>query len=102
MKSELFLKWDREWWNQLERNWKVILLSNYLFNYDKFNTWSIGDCHAECPAYFEGQSNEDYVISFALQVGGGLIGGSEEAFKIHLDKIPNDILIFICNNLRFL
>lgn len=95
-------RWDVEWWQKLENSWKIILLSNYCFNYDKYNEWSIDDCNIECPAMDANQSNEDYLISFALWVGGDLVGGTVTSFEEHLNNIPQETLDFIVNNTRFL
>lgn len=95
-------RWDVEWWQKLENSWKIILLSNYCFNYDKYNEWSIDDCNIECPAMDANQSNEDYLISFALWVGGDLVGGTKNSFSKYLIDIPEEILDFIIHNTRFL
>ncbi len=77
-------------------------MSNYCFNYDKFNKWEIIDCHLECPAYSENKSNEEYLIDFALWVGGDLVGGSRGSFKESINNINPEILEFITNKIRFL
>ena len=37
------------WWQDLEYNWKVILIANYCFNYDEHIKWNIRDCYLEQP-----------------------------------------------------
>lgn len=90
------------WWHDLEYNWKVILLANYCFNYDEYNTWNIRDCDIECPAHSENQSNVDYLIGFALWVGGDIVGGTRDSFEEHLNEIPEKIIDFILDKTRFL
>ena len=57
---------DREWWDKLELNWKLILLSNYCFNRIP---WNIVDCDIECFA-FQGNIQND-LVDFAISTGGG-------------------------------
>ncbi len=51
---------DKEWWYNLEINWKIIFLSNYCFH----NLgWGINDCDIEC---FDYQGNVTYdLVLFA-------------------------------------
>lgn len=88
---------DREWWDKLGLNWKLILLSNYCFNYDNHIKWNLRDCDIECPAMDSEQSSEEYLTGFAKWVWG-----SDFPFNEYLDNVPSDILNFITNNTRFL
>jgi serine/threonine protein kinase len=101
-KNSIMFKWDLEWWEKLERPWKILLLSNYCFNYDKFNKWTIQDCHLECPGYSPDEPIDEYLIGFALWVGGDLVGGSRKSFTTLINNIPQEILNFIINQSRFI
>jgi hypothetical protein len=86
----------KEWWDQLELNWKIILLSNYCFNYDEHNKWNLRDCDIECFARGE-QTSTEYLINFAKSVWG-----SDFQFDEYLVNIPDGILSFILNSTIFL
>jgi|GEM_PF-4792278 hypothetical protein len=88
---------EKEWWDNLELNWKIIFLSNYCFNYDKHIKWNLRDCDIECPAIDREQSSEEYLIGFAKWVWG-----SDFPFNEYIVNIPRDILSFIINDTRFL
>jgi len=88
---------EKEWWDNLELNWKIILLSNYCFNYDTNIKWNLRDCDIECPAMDREQSSEEYLIGFAKWVWG-----SDFPFEENLVNATNDILNFITNKTRFL
>ncbi|WP_297867992.1 hypothetical protein [uncultured Flavobacterium sp.] len=87
----------KEWWDNLELNWKIILLSNYCFNYDKHIKWNLRDCDIECPAMDRERSSEEYLIGFAKWVWG-----SDFPFNEYIVNVPRDILNFIINDTRFL
>lgn len=74
---------EREWWNNLELNWKIILLSNYCFNRIG---WNLNDCNIECFA-FQGNIEED-LIGFAVWAGGG----DDFDFKENIENISYSIL----------
>lgn len=73
---------EREWWDKLELNWKLILLSNYCFNRIP---WNILDCDVECFA-FKGNIQND-LVDFAIWAGGG-----DFDFNENIENISNSIL----------
>lgn len=82
-----------EWWNNLELNWKIILLSNYCFNRIG---WNLNDCNIECFA-FQGNIEED-LIGFAVWAGGG----DDFDFKENIENISYSILNFIVYETKIL
>lgn len=73
---------DKEWWDNLELNWKIILLSNYCFNRIP---WNILDCDIECLA-FQGNIQND-LVDFAISAGGG-----DFDFNENIENISKSIL----------
>lgn len=80
--DKIFANSDREWWEKLELNWKIILLSNYCFNRIK---WSLIDCDAMCFLFQWNIQND--LIDFAVSAYG-------ENFDINenIANISNSIL----------
>ncbi|GGE15574.1 hypothetical protein [Psychroflexus salis] len=84
---------EREWWNNLELNWKIILLSNYCFNRIG---WNLNDCNIECFA-FQGNIEKD-LIGFAVWAGGG----DDFDFKENIENISDSILYSIIHETKIL
>jgi hypothetical protein len=95
--DRILTKSKKEWWDNLELNWKIILLSNYCFNYDEHIEWNLCDCDVECPFKESGESNQDYLSGFATW-----FWGSDFPFNEYLVNPPFDILNFITDSIRFL
>lgn len=73
---------EKEWWDNLELNWKLILLSNYCFNRIP---WNILDCDIECFAFLGNIQND--LVDFAVWAGGG-----DFDFNENIESISNSIL----------
>jgi hypothetical protein len=73
---------DREWWDNLELNWKIIFLSNYCFNRIG---WNIIDCDIEC---FMPLGNLQHdLIDFA-----DWAGGRDFDFAKNMESISSSVL----------
>jgi len=83
---------DRKWWDNLELNWKLILLSNYCFN--RIN-WTLQDCDIECFS-FQGNIQND-LIDFAIWASG-----SDFDFIENIGNISNTILSSIIYETRMI
>lgn len=84
---------EKEWWNNLELNWKIILLSNYCFNRIG---WNLRDCNIEC-FVFQGNIEKD-LIDFAVWAGGG----DDFDFKVNIENISDSILYSIIYETKIL
>ena len=86
------------WWQDLEYNWKVILIANYCFNYDEHIRWNIRDCYIEAPAVSERGNETQYLLEYASWVYGN------EDFNLTdcIQNIPLKVLDFIIDKTRFL
>jgi len=84
---------EKEWWDNLEMNWKIILLSNYCFNRIG---WNLNDCNVECFS-FQGNIEKD-LIGFAVWAGGG----DDFDFKDNIKNIADPILYEIIYETKIL
>jgi hypothetical protein len=86
------------WWQDLEYNWKVILIANYCFNYDEHIKWNIRDCYLEQRDVPEHGNETQFLLNYASWVYGN------EDFNLTdcIQNIPLKVLDFIIDKTRFL